>query len=330
VHQKWAGWFSALPASQDAASALAEYDAELEAEGFTAQLRLHAEGSDNSNKEGGTAGGGRCLFLDIVVGWLLDSNRDGRVDKSELYRLQLLGDELSMLPELVAEGVSRPRTMLQLLDVLYEGFDRSSLLSVATAAAVGSSEAADSQGPASTGAIDIAGATGTQQQQQQQDKSGPLSPITAEQVVLEGLGVTQVLASYNTAALLDDYVSGSRQWMFDRVMAWLDQRPQEGGSTASSRMFLLLAGMPIPTPPHTLLLPWQAAAFGYWSVYTADSWLGLCTSWNQCMLHTLIRLWCGLQMRGWARACSVPSCTTSCWCGPTGAAKRKGVRGWWR
>jgi hypothetical protein len=216
---------------------------------------------------GAAAAGGnstrRCLFLDIVVGWLLDGNRDGRVDKSELYRLQLLGDEYAQLPELVAEGVARPKTMLQLLDVLYEGFDRTSLLgtqptspTAAAAAALPPSPLVGDKQPAltapatgATGVHDSTGplATGPTPQQYLQGGTPPPSPGIAKQV-LAGLGMSQVLASYNTASLLDDYVPGSRQWMHDRVMAWLDQRPpmEEGGGSSSatgSRMFLLIAGV---------------------------------------------------------------------------------------
>jgi hypothetical protein len=72
------------------------------------------------------------------------------------------------------------------------------------------------------------------------------------------LQVDEVMRSYNVAAMLDEYLPGSRAWMYARVNAWLEKavldsasagqdQPQDtaGGDAAapvsSSRMFLLLA-----------------------------------------------------------------------------------------
>ncbi|KAF5840146.1 hypothetical protein DUNSADRAFT_17630 [Dunaliella salina] len=62
--------------------------------------------------------------------------------------------------------------------------------------------------------------------------------------VTEKLQVQAVIDSYNTAALLDDYVEGTRLWMFDKVRAWLSAAlaaPKSKSSEPRSRAFLLLA-----------------------------------------------------------------------------------------
>lgn len=46
------------------------------------------------------------------------------------------------------------------------------------------------------------------------------------------------------ASLLDEYVQGTRTWLYDKISTWLDQAlcGQLAGDEAASRMFLLLAG----------------------------------------------------------------------------------------
>lgn len=71
------------------------------------------------------------------------------------------------------------------------------------------------------------------------------------------LQVGDIIRSYNIACLLDEYHPGSRQWMYDKLNAWLDacitpstkaqavEKSAEGPSGAAgaqpSRAFLLLA-----------------------------------------------------------------------------------------
>jgi len=63
------------------------------------------------------------------------------------------------------------------------------------------------------------------------------------------LQVQPIISSYSVATLLDEYVEGTRQWMFDCVNAWLHTAlgSSHSGSTAgpippNSRLLLLLAG----------------------------------------------------------------------------------------
>ena len=55
-----------------------------------------------------------------------------------------------------------------------------------------------------------------------------------------------VIKSYNIASLTDEYRTGSRQWMFNEVEAWLKHLGINSGvadrDTIYSRIFLLLAG----------------------------------------------------------------------------------------
>ncbi len=56
--------------------------------------------------------------------------------------------------------------------------------------------------------------------------------------------VRHIIQSYGTSLLLESYVPGTRQWLFDRVNSWLSVAIQASGAEAAvrSRMFLLLAG----------------------------------------------------------------------------------------
>ncbi len=58
------------------------------------------------------------------------------------------------------------------------------------------------------------------------------------------LQVKHIIQSYGISLLLESYVSGTRQWLFDRVNSWLAVAIQASGAEAvvHSRMFLLLAG----------------------------------------------------------------------------------------
>ena len=55
-----------------------------------------------------------------------------------------------------------------------------------------------------------------------------------------------IIRSYNITTLLEDYVEGTRQWLYDDVRAWLDATNLSGSSGAAgqpqSRMYLLLGG----------------------------------------------------------------------------------------
>ncbi|GFH09406.1 WD_REPEATS_REGION domain-containing protein [Haematococcus lacustris] len=57
------------------------------------------------------------------------------------------------------------------------------------------------------------------------------------------LKVAEVIRGYRIAQLLDEYHSGSRQWMYTRVNDWLDASSSSspGGVATASRLFLLLA-----------------------------------------------------------------------------------------
>lgn len=66
---------------------------------------------------------------------------------------------------------------------------------------------------------------------------------TLHTLSLPTLQVQRIIASYRLQDLLAVYVPGTRQWLYDRVNAWLDTATSSADpASIHNRMFLLLAG----------------------------------------------------------------------------------------
>ncbi|GFH17743.1 WD_REPEATS_REGION domain-containing protein, partial [Haematococcus lacustris] len=137
------------------------------------------------------------VFLHYVIVPLADVDKDGFVTRSELLRLQQLG-------ECYAEQalVDAPESLPQLLSAVFLGHDRDMLA-----------------------------------------KELVMQGADVMATVREKLQVAEVIRGYRIAQLLDEYHSGSRQWMYTRVNDWLNASSSSspGGEATASRLFLLLA-----------------------------------------------------------------------------------------
>ncbi|KAJ9527086.1 hypothetical protein QJQ45_025204 [Haematococcus lacustris] len=143
------------------------------------------------------------VFLHYVIVPLADVDKDGFVTRSELLRLQQLG-------VCYAEQalVDAPESLPQLLSAVF--LVRSS------------------------GPYPMAGAHHT--------SSVHLGKHEFLRLPMP-LKVAEVIRGYRIAQLLDEYHSGSRQWMYTRVNDWLNASSSSspGGEATASRLFLLLA-----------------------------------------------------------------------------------------
>ncbi|KAL6759842.1 hypothetical protein V8C86DRAFT_1227862 [Haematococcus lacustris] len=159
---------------------LAEYDKELRTEGMLPLLPHQQH-----------------VFLHFVIVPLADMDKDGFVTRSELLRLQQLG-------ECYAEQalVDAPESLPQLLSAVFLGHDRDMLV-----------------------------------------KELVMQGADVMATVRDKLQVAEVIRGYRIAQLLDEYHSGSRQWMYTRVNDWLNasSNSSPGGAATASRLFLLLA-----------------------------------------------------------------------------------------
>ncbi|KAJ9527505.1 hypothetical protein QJQ45_025765 [Haematococcus lacustris] len=151
-------------------------------------------------------------FLHFVIVPLADVDKDGFVTRSELLRLQQLG-------VCYAEQalVDAPESLPQLLSAVFLGHDRDMLAKELVM------QGADVM------------ATVRDKLQARCAHAAAHLPALAD--------VAEVIRGYRIAQLLDEYHSGSRQWMYTRVNDWLNASSSSspGGAATASRLFLLLA-----------------------------------------------------------------------------------------